>query len=300
MKLLIITQAVDTNDSVLGFFVRWIEEFSKHCEKVTVLCLREGEYSLPSNVEVYELRPYASRSGLRAAFNFYRYVFRLRSDYDTVFVHMNPEYVVLGGLLWRLFGKRSVLWYTHKSVDLKLRVATLFAHDILTASRESFRLRTKKLHVMGHGIDTDFFTPISSLARGSWYLSVGRLTKSKRHDLAIDMAANERRDLRIVGAGPEQKALEAYAFHKGAHVHFLGGLSQSALRDEYRHAALLVHMSETGSLDKVTLEALACGLHFRTNDPALKSIENESPEYVRAHHSLGKLIESIIGVIRRV
>lgn len=32
MKLLIVTQAVDTEDPVLGFFVRWIEELGKHVE----------------------------------------------------------------------------------------------------------------------------------------------------------------------------------------------------------------------------------------------------------------------------
>ena len=38
MKLLIITQAIDENNPVMGFFVRWVEEFSKHCEKITVIC----------------------------------------------------------------------------------------------------------------------------------------------------------------------------------------------------------------------------------------------------------------------
>ena len=46
MKLLIMTQAVDQNDPVLGFFHRWIEEFSRHCERVHVICLKEGEHSL--------------------------------------------------------------------------------------------------------------------------------------------------------------------------------------------------------------------------------------------------------------
>jgi len=55
MKLLIITQAVDTTDSNLGFFHGWIEEFARHCSKVTVICLREGKHSLPTNVRVLSL-----------------------------------------------------------------------------------------------------------------------------------------------------------------------------------------------------------------------------------------------------
>jgi hypothetical protein len=55
MKLLIITQKVDINDPILGFFHRWIEEFAKHCEKITVICLYKGTYNLPNNVKVLSL-----------------------------------------------------------------------------------------------------------------------------------------------------------------------------------------------------------------------------------------------------
>lgn len=55
MRLLIVTQKVDKNDPILGFFHRWIEEFSKHCEKLTVICLQAGEFKLPANVTVLSL-----------------------------------------------------------------------------------------------------------------------------------------------------------------------------------------------------------------------------------------------------
>ena len=295
MKLLIITQVVDTEDSYLGFFVRWIEEFAKHCEKVTVICLREGRHSLPPNVRVYAL---GSGSRFSRTFRFMRYTVALCNEYDTVFVHMNPEYIVLAGWFWRLWNKRITLWYTHKSVNLKLRIAVFFANNIFTASPESFRLETKKLHVMGHGIDTDFFSPDSSVARENWLLSVGRLMKSKRHDLAIQMAALENKELHIAGEGPEREHLETLVRKLGARVQFLGALTQSQLRDEYRRADCLLHTSETGSLDKVVLEALACGLPVQTNDTALKSLENVSPAYIREHHSLQRLIHALLGLMR--
>src|SRR3989344_2349036 len=196
MKLLIYTQAVNIDDSDLGFFVRWIEEFAKRCEKVTVVCLRKGAYALPSNVQVIALD---TTSRVMRSLHLLRMCISLRREYDTVFVHMNPEYVVVAGLLWRIMRKRVALWYTHKSVNLKLRVATFFANVVLTASKESFRLRTHKLHVMGHGIDTDFFSTDASVVRGDWALSVGRLMRNKRHDLAIRLVAQEKRELRIAG-----------------------------------------------------------------------------------------------------
>jgi SAM-dependent methyltransferase len=295
MKLLICTQAMDSEDSVLGFFVRWIEEFAQHCEKVTVICLRAGKYSLPSNVEVTVL----GSSRLARVTKLWSLSLRRKGEYDTVFVHMNPEYIVAAGLLWRLMGKRVALWYTHKSVNLKLRIAVLFASIIFTASKESFRLRTKKLHVMGHGIDTDFFSPDPSVARGDWALSVGRLMPSKRHDLAIQMAIQEGGTLRIAGEGPERAHLEALARKLHAPVQFLGALTRVQLRDEYRTAAHLIHTSETGSLDKVVLEALACGMKVTTHDPALKSLENEGQQYVLEHHSLQSLIPRVLTFIGR-
>ena len=295
MKLLICTQAVDSDDPTLGFFVRWIEEFSKRCEKVTVICLRKGEYSLPDNVKVFEIGK--TVGSMQKAVKFFSLAWKQRHNYNAIFVHMNPEYIVVSGLLWRLLNKRIALWYTHKSVNLKLRLAAFLSDIIFTASRESFRLRSSKVRVIGHGIDTEFFSPDPSVARGSWALSVGRLMKSKRHDLAIRAAADDCKELRIIGDGPERESLEALVRELGARVRFLGGLTQAHLRDEYRKAAYLIHTSETGSLDKVVLEALACGLPVRTNDSALKHLENVGPEYIRERHSLKRLIPAILNLL---
>jgi len=294
MKLLILTQAVDTNDPALGFFGRWVEEFAKTCDSVEVLALSVGTHALPRNVRVRSLGKEKGRSRMKYVFNFYRYAWSLRREYDAVFVHMNPEYLVAAGWYWRLTGKKTGLWYMHKSVDLKLRVAAFFADVIFTASKESFRLPSNKVRVMGHGIDTDFFCPDAAVARGTHWLSVGRLNTSKRHDLAIRAAVQEGKALRIAGKGPERGALEALAREFGADVQFLGGLTQTQLREEYRRAALFIHTSETGSLDKVVLEALSCGCPVRTNDSALKSIEREGPAYVRERHSLKSLIPAIL------
>lgn len=295
MKLLITTQALDANDPVLGFFVRWVGEFAKHCEQVTVICLRKGDYSLPPNVRVFALG-----NGTKAlrAYKLIKGAYTFRGDYDAVFVHMNPEYIVAAGWLWRILRKRVVLWYMHKSVDLKLRVATLFVNAVVTGSRESFRLPTKKLTILHHGIDTDYFSPDPLSPRGSHWLSVGRLTVSKRHDLIIREAAEAHKILRIAGEGPERANLEALAKECGGQVEFLGGVAHGGLRDEYRQAALFMHRSETGSLDKVVLEALACGCPISTTDQALKFLEHEGPDYVRTHHSLTALIPRIMDKLR--
>lgn len=311
MRILICTQAVDRDDPALGFFIRWVEEIAKKSEHVLVICLRKGTHSLPKNVEVISL---GERHKIFRAFELCGIAWGRRNEYDAVFVHMNPEYIAAAGWLWRLRGKKIVLWYTHKSVNLMLRIATLFANKVLTASKESFRIPSKKVEIVGHGIDTDFFTP-GDAKRDDVVLSVGRLMPSKRHDLVIESAALVKKKLKVIGEGPEEDQLKKISESLKANVEFTGSLTHEQLRDEYRRAKILVHTSETGSMDKVVLEALATGVQVITTSDVYRDfpvkIVAPSPGaiadairisqqmgdpigYVRMHHSIWRLIPKIM------
>lgn len=326
MKLLICTQAVDRNDPYLGFFHSWIEEFARQCDAVHVITLQLGAHEFSANVTVESLgkrERRASRLFERALFalRFLIRAWRARDAYDAVFVHMNPEYVVLAGWWWRLLKKRVALWYVHKNVNAKLRVATVLANAVLTASPESFRIPSRRVHVLQHGIDTRLFNPNGHVQREKHVLSVGRLMPSKHHDLAIRAAAYLHMPLRIAGEGQEEKHLRELALRVSADTVFLGGLRQEALRDEYRRAFALVHTSQTGSLDKVVLEALACGCPVVSVSDCLGGIPivraDANPEsiaraveglfasppraedlarFVREHHNLPNLITQIVSV----
>ncbi len=276
MKLLITTQAVDRDDPILGFFHRWIEEFAKHCEQVTVICLREGNYALPDNVHVYAL---GKGGKIGRAFTFLRLSWSLRKEYDRVLVHMNPEYVVLAGVLWRLSGKRVVLWYTHKSVTLKLRIATLFSSAVLSASKESFRLGTKKLHVLGHGIDMErFVCPAHTKGPELRVLTAGRISKTKNVDLILDAVDILRvRGVPLLltvagapGAGADAAYAEALYRRAGSTVHFVGPKSQMEVAALLCQSDVFINLSDTGSLDKAVLEALASGVPTVSSNEAFK------------------------------
>jgi len=276
MRLLIVCQAVDLDHSNLGFFVRWIEAFAEHSEEVTVIANEVGRYTLPKNITVFGLGKESGSSRIARYVKFLSLIVWFSSRYDVVFCHMNPEFVIAGSWWWRMAGKRICFWYMHKSVTSRLKLAERLAHVIVTASPESFRLPTKKLHIVGHGIDTDTFQPDPRIVRGTHALSVGRLNKSKRHDKAIDIAADLGVSLRIAGEGPERESLEQYAQTKNVQVSFLGGLTHEKLRDEYLKAGLFIHTSETGSLDKVLLEAVACGTPIKTEYSAYTQYEPQS------------------------
>lgn len=278
MKLLIVTQAVDTEDPALGFFVRWIEEFARHVAHIEVICLKEGKHdSLPANVRVHSLgkeNPPRFARRLRYAIRFKLLAWRLRRNYDTVFVHMNSEYVLLAGILWRFLGKRIGLWYVHRNVDLKLRIAAVLANDIFTASHEGFRLATTKLHVVGHGIDTTAFrAPIRPLGTPLRIVSVGRITPIKNLGTLIEAVALLRdrgiaAKATLIGA-PVHPSDEAYltslkriAAERGVtdHIEFVGSVPHAQMAGEYGSFDISVNLCPTGGLDKAVLESMAAGL----------------------------------------
>ncbi|MEK7535920.1 MAG: glycosyltransferase [Patescibacteria group bacterium] len=293
MKLLILTQKVDRTDSNLGFFHRWIEEFAKHYEQVTVICLQEGEHSLPANVTVKSLGKEKGTNKFTQILHFAFCV--LHSDYQSVFVHMNPEYVVLAGWYWRLMGKCVGLWYTHKHVDLKLRIAEKFANVIFTASPESFRLRSNKVIVTGHGIDTDHFSP-SPQMQGNRVVSAGRISKSKHIEEMIATAAPER--LLVAGA-PITDEDKRYLDTLSGKADFVGSIKYAEMPNFYRSAKLFLNASTTGSLDKAVLEALACAVPVRTSNEAFHDLPSGNlRQWVIDNHSLVRLIPKIVEALK--
>lgn len=274
MKLLIVTQVVDTEDPVLGFFVRWIEEFAKHYERIEVICLKEGKYHLPANVRVHSLGKEHGVSRVKYIFNFYKYIWNLRHEYDAVFVHMNVEYVILGGILWRLLGKKVGLWYLHKSVTLRLRTAVFLTQYVFTGSPQSLRLQTPKVYILGQGIDMAVFSSIPREEPEVFTaLFVGRLSPIKGVEMLIEAAALLRKRrvklrVEIIGGAetPDQNAYEEKLKNLVREekledsVRFIGAILNREVPQYLARASVFVNTSRTGSLDKAGIEPMAAGL----------------------------------------
>jgi glycosyltransferase involved in cell wall biosynthesis len=287
MKILIVTQTVDSKDPILGFFHRWIIEFAKNFEKVTVIALGVGEYSFPENVEVFSLGKERGVGRFSYIKNFYAYILSQRKEYDVVFVHMNPVYVILGFLPWKLFNKRISLWYVHKRVDAKLRLATLLVNTIFTASKESFRIASPKVLVTGHGIDVDVTRPTVRHSTDTKVVAtLGRISEVKNIDFMLRVFAEAQKKsltpsrFEIVGEASSyvEKAYKEKLLRLidelglTRNVIFKGPIANNLVSEYIGTVDVTFNASSTGSLDKAVLESMAVGVPVLTTNEAFREM----------------------------
>ncbi len=302
MKILICTQVVDKNDTVLGFFHRWVEEFSKKFEKVTVVCLKKGLFSLPSNVEVLSLGKEDKRSQIVYIFRFLKYVWYKRDNYDSVFVHMNQEYVLIGGWLWKILGKKVFMWRNHPNGNLLTRVAVMFADKVFCTSPKSFTAKFKKTQLMPVGIDTDFFNPDSAVYRTpNSVLFLGRISPIKKvlefvewfNTLDNNFLAT------IVGEPLHQDAgyYEEVKRRANNRIMFQGAVNQNGALKLYQSHEVYVNKTPDGSFDKTIMEAAACETKVLVDNTDLKFMETmtgeELREFVVQNHNLKLLMDKL-------
>jgi len=291
MRLLILTQKVDKDDDLLGFFHSWLNELARHFEKVTIICLFEGKHDLPANVKVLSLGKEKGESKLKYIYNFFRYVFSERKNYDSVFVHMNQIYVLLGGIFWRIWGKKVALWYVHRQKSFSLWLAEKLVNVVFTSVPESFSLKSKKVQYVGHGVDTEFFSCFNrnnAFNKPIRIIAVGRITPIKNLDILIEALSilnSKGFGLRaeIVGA-PALKSDQAYlneikqiVQEKGLEgkVSFVGSVSNKDLPKYYCESDILVNLSPRGGVDKVVLEGMAGGVIPIVSNTAFREVLGE-------------------------
>lgn len=269
MKLLIVTQAVDAEDPVLGFFVRWIQVLAERVERIEVICLKKGAYTLPANVRVHSL---GKESGVKSRFvyirRFFVLLYELRHVYDTVFVHMNEEYVLLGGICWKALRKRVVFWRNHKMGSWRTRLAVFVSTAVCHTSPEAFVAYSTKAMLMPIGIDTDAFSPSQEIPRPNSVLFLGRVDPVKRVDVflrAVDMVTVP---IKVSMYGNPSDPDSTYSKEVNTLAEPLiqkkvlskyDAVSHSLVPNIYRSHAVYVNLTPSGSFDKTIGEALSCG-----------------------------------------
>src|SRR3989344_804820 len=249
MKLLIVTQKVDENDDVLGFFIGWIREFAKRFEKVTVICLKAGQYHLPSNVKVLSL---GKERGLgKISYLWYAHG------------HVTPMLRIVDRLADIAFASTKE-GYRLNSAKLKI-----VGQGIDT---ELFKPRMSN---KGSGDEL-------------LIVSAGRITPSKDYETLIkatEVLKKDNANFQIAIAGQPATEKDFLYFEELKQMikekkmestfWFIGPIANKNLPPFLQSADLFVNMSHTGSLDKAILEAMACGLPILTCNEAYEKILGE-------------------------
>jgi len=302
MKLLLVTQKVDKNDDVLGFFHRWILEFAKHFEFVTVICLKEGSHDFYSvknakprsensaefsgtGVKVLSLGKEDGASRLKYIYRFYKYIWSEHKNYDVVFVHMNIEYIILGGVWLRLTRKKVFLWYNHTYGTLSARIAGIITNKTFHTSPFAFTARFKNAMKMPAGIDTNMFKRDVGLQKiPNSILYIGRISPVKYVDIllnAVKILNNRgvKTTLDIYGSAPERDKeyydglrKDAEEMEKNGIVSFCGSIPNYKSPKVFNKHEVSVNLTPEGNFDKTVLESMACETLTLVSSPAFESI----------------------------
>jgi len=293
MKVLMITPLVDAHEAILGFIVTWLIKLASKVDTLHVVTLGyNGETRLPQNVTVYNLGERKNKITKYCYFSRIMISLLRKREVDVIFCHMFPVFTFMAAPWAKLLRIPIVQWYAHGRVDFKLRAAHAIADKIVTPSKESFRIRSDKVIITGHGIDIDRFSPATPReTRKSRdkhvVLSAGRISPVKNYETLIaaaDILVNRKNmgDLEFIIAGgvpitSQQMYYEkivklAQELHLGDKLKFVGQIPYTEVVAYYQVCDIFVNTSQTGSVDKAVLEAMACAKPVLTSNEAFHGI----------------------------
>ena len=290
IKVLFITQKVDKDDNVLGSYHHWIKELSFKVDSVSVICLFRGQVELPVNANVYSLGKEIGTLKLGYAWNFYKYIWRLRKTYDVVLVHMNPVYVVLGSVLWHLWNKPTFMWYNHPQGNFLAVAGIYLSKKVFCASSFSFAAKFSNAQIMPVGVDIGIFNknPGGIKIKNS-ILYLGRISPIKKIERLIKSAwILDSRGLdftMLIVGNIASEADKAYLdkirnlagdLVSREKIKFQPGIANKETPSIYNHNEIFVNLTPTGSFDKTIIEAMACETLVLVSNKVLESFFSEN------------------------
>jgi len=268
-SLLVVIQAVDLDDPLMGFFHGWLEVASTQFSHLTVLALRVGRHALPSNVHIIALRPAGSRSRFQVIRTLLLESWRKRDQYQAVFVRGDAYYVILASWLWRLLSKRIVFWYAHYTVSVWALIASAFAHVTTASVKASYNHPWVHPVFIGQNIDHHRFV-LRERCRSSqdpWRCLVfGRVMPSKRIEEVIEtfVETEALHGALLTIVGPQPDPIYKAALMKLTQDH--PSIQWGSESVSYDHVPELLSQYDIllnayqGSLDKAIVESTMSGM----------------------------------------
>ncbi|MEK9160529.1 MAG: glycosyltransferase [Patescibacteria group bacterium] len=307
MRILVITQALDLDHPVLGFFHRWVEELAGRVSSLQVIALSVGTYALPENVTVHSLgKEKRTQSPFIYALRFLSHAWALRNEYDVVFLHMNQEYVLLAGVMWKLLGKRVYLWRNHYAGSLLTHLAAMWCNKVFYTSRHSYTARFSNAERMPVGVD-ERITRSSEPRTPRSILWLGRISPSKHLELFIDalaiLAARGVSYKAMIVGSPLPKdqiyydAMRTRAVDLEGQITFCEGVPHHTTTRFFQTHEYVVNTSPSGMFDKTLFEAAAAGaIPLAVSDDWRDLVEDTRLSFPPIPDALAGCLESLLSL----
>lgn len=316
MKLLMITQKIDKDDDILAVYHDWARDIAKSFEKLSVICLYRGRNELPQSIQVFSLGKEKRRSRIQYLMRLFSYTWKVRNDYDTVLVHMNPVYVLLGWPVWKIMRKKVYLWFAHPAWNWQVKLAYFLSDGVITSVPEAFCKKGGKVKAIGQGIDTNYFAPKQDMARDmGTILYLGRISPSKNIHVLIEALNILKQSgvsfrFSLVGSPPKMPGAAEYDkkikgmiadFDMAGVTELHGSTPYADTVNWYNKSEIFVNLSPTGHFDKTVLEAMASGcITLASNDAYYNVFPKDLHEFLLFHQGdradLARILKKVVGL----
>jgi len=142
---------------------------------------------------------------------------------------------------------------------LKKSVAVIVPAKYLFDFCAKWGVAQGRLTLIGNSVDVQHFCILPSEKKYD-LITVGRLVPVKQIEEIITVASKLDLSLCVVGSGPLDEKLRAFAQELGARIYFLGNIDQDSLPLIYSQSKIFVQNSQIEATSYALLEARASGL----------------------------------------
>lgn len=260
---------MDLDSALLSHQIEVVDLLADRFARVRVITGKVGTELVKKNVEVIETTWVQGKS-IRNLYNLYFKALPiiLRGDYDVVFFHMTDVQCAFLSPFIRLRRKNQYLWYAHTYNSIYLRWASKWVNNIITSTKGSCPIKSKKVLTIGQSINPRVFSPISfDELNFDKLIHIGRFDKSKKIDHLIHCAKSLRTEfpsieLTIIGSPSDEKVSGwerdvqvqyADSISEGW-LFFMRSIPRAEIPNFLRKSGVFIH-AYLGSLDKSIIEA---------------------------------------------
>jgi glycosyltransferase involved in cell wall biosynthesis len=283
--LLVLNYVMCERDPIFGHQIGIVSDLANFFPEVIVITSKLGQGNVPSNVRVLETN-WGFQSLFLSVFRFLQIAVKiLRTTPNLViFSHMTEVQSAILAPITRFLRVKHFLWYAHTSKSLYLIWCHKLLNGILTSTKGSCPISSKKVVVVGQAIEEAFQgTPRIPNRSNSNFLHVGRLDPSKNIATLIETIEYFRSrglnfSLTLIGApsiGNERYLEEVENTHLDAFQNdwfrLAGIVTRTELPETLHSFDYFIH-AFIGSLDKSILEATYAGIPVISVNPEYLAI----------------------------